>query len=51
MIIMHSTSIYNGWVSLHSEGFVTTNPNQDMWIFTAKHDILYVYSQNVQEHT
>ena len=56
-IILHdyhaliSTRIYNKWVSLHSEGFVTANPHQDLSIFTAKHDILYVDSHKVQEHT
>ena len=46
---MHYTRIYNEWVSLRSKGFVPTNP--DLWIFTAKHDILYVDSQKVQELT
>ena len=56
-IILHdyhaliSTRIYNKWVSLHSEGFVTANPHQDLSIFTAKHDILYVDSHKVQEYT
>ena len=43
--------VCNEWVSLHSEGFMPTNLHQDLWIFTAKHDILYVNTQNVQEHT
>ena len=51
MTIMHSTRIYNEWVSVHSEGFVTTNPHQDLWIFTEEHDILYVDFQKVQEYT
>ena len=51
MTIMHSTCIYNEWVSLQSECFVTTNPHQDLWIFSAKHDSLHVDSQKVQEHT
>ena len=51
MTIIHSTRIYNEWVSLHSEGFMLTNLHQDLWILTAKHDILYVNSRKVQEHS
>ena len=51
MTIIHSTRIYNEWVSLHSEGFVPTNPCHDLLIFTAIHDILYVDPQKVKEHT
>ena len=51
MTVMHSTRIYNEWVSLQSECFVTTNLHQDLWIFSAKHDSLHVDSQKVQEHT
>ena len=30
---------------------MTTNPHQDLWIFTGKHGILYGDSQTVQENS